>query len=185
MGRSWLKYLFTRADDREVDPDELSIAVPEQESIEHVGPHLTERGRPTTVYARGMSKVDAQRAMREARYAAYRASLVAADDPDKGSPPSPAPVPLPKPSDVPEARDAAAVGEAAVVALTIQARVETPADTRAWAAPQVALSAPAEPATLVLSADPNGEPELCGHRNIGNKSCQRPTGHSEKSHRYK
>jgi len=25
----------------------------------------------------------------------------------------------------------------------------------------------------------------CGHRNMGNKPCQRPLGHSEKSHRYK
>jgi hypothetical protein len=27
--------------------------------------------------------------------------------------------------------------------------------------------------------------ELCGHRNIGNKSCRRPAGHPEKNHRYK
>jgi hypothetical protein len=25
----------------------------------------------------------------------------------------------------------------------------------------------------------------CGHRNMGNKSCQRSAGHAEKSHRYK
>jgi len=26
---------------------------------------------------------------------------------------------------------------------------------------------------------------LCGHRNIGNKTCVRPAGHPEKNHRYK
>lgn len=26
--------------------------------------------------------------------------------------------------------------------------------------------------------------DLCGHRNIGNKSCTRPAGHAEKNHRY-
>ncbi len=26
---------------------------------------------------------------------------------------------------------------------------------------------------------------ICGHRSIGNKSCQRPPGHPEQSHRYK
>ena len=27
--------------------------------------------------------------------------------------------------------------------------------------------------------------ELCGHRNMGGKSCSRPAGHSEKNHRYR
>ncbi len=26
---------------------------------------------------------------------------------------------------------------------------------------------------------------LCGHRNMGGKSCSRPVGHSEKNHRYR
>ncbi|MEO8329382.1 MAG: hypothetical protein ABI586_05195 [Candidatus Nanopelagicales bacterium] len=26
---------------------------------------------------------------------------------------------------------------------------------------------------------------LCGHRSMGNKRCQRPSGHPEKNHRYK
>jgi len=131
-----------------------------------------------------MSKVDAQRAMREARYAAYRASRVAADAPEKGSPPTPAPVPVPKPSDLPETRAAAAVDEAADAAL-IQTRVEMPNNVPARAATQVTPAAPAAPATLELSDAPNGEPELCGHRNIGGKSCQRPAGHAEKNHRYR
>jgi hypothetical protein len=41
--------------------------------------------------------------------------------------------------------------------------------------------------------DPTGGPRttavtddgaLCGHRNMGGKSCSRPAGHGEKSHRY-
>lgn len=37
-------------------------------------------------------------------------------------------------------------------------------------------------------ADADGagaSPSLCGHRGMGNKSCQRAAGHAEKSHRYK
>ncbi len=30
----------------------------------------------------------------------------------------------------------------------------------------------------------DAEPQLCGHRNIGNKTCRRPVGHPEKNHRY-
>lgn len=133
-----------------------------------------------------MSKVDAQRAMREARYAAYRASRAAADVSGTGAPSTPAPVPRSTPPDIPEARAAAtAAGEPAVVA-PIPARAETPDATAARAATQVVvLEAPAEHGVPVPSADPNGEPELCGHRNIAGKSCQRPAGHAERNHRYK
>jgi len=72
-----------------------------------------------------------------------------------------------------------------VVAALVQAPAETPDAAGARAATQATLAAPAEPATLVLPADLNGGPELCGHRNIGGKSCQRPAGHAEKNHRYK
>ncbi len=40
------------------------------------------------------------------------------------------------------------------------------------------------------AAQPVGRPTavgssgLCGHRNIGGKHCSRPSGHSEKNHRY-
>ena len=106
-----------------------------------------------------MSKVDAQRAMREARYAAYRASRAAADTPATKSPPKAAVVGPPEPSAVPDSDAVApAVGDLAVLAESVSA-------------------AP--------SPDPNGEPELCGHRNIGNKSCRRPAGHTEKNHRYR
>jgi hypothetical protein len=131
-----------------------------------------------------MSKVDAQRAMRQARYAAYRASCVAADTPETPSPPTPArvtPTKPPAPSDSPAAT--AAVDEPAAPAL-IQVREEAPDDT-AGTATQLTLAAPTEPASLAPSTDPNGDSELCGHRNIGNKSCRRPAGHAERNHRYK
>lgn len=81
-----------------------------------------------------MSKVDALRAMREAKYA--RA----------GAPPQPPGTAAPRAAK-PLARPAA----------TAQHPVEdTDAETD----------------------------ELCGHRNMGGKSCSRPAGHSEKNHRY-
>ena len=80
-----------------------------------------------------MSKVDALRAMREAKYA--RA----------GAPP------LPPGSAAPKATKP--VARAAAKAL--------------------------EPDVVAAETD-----ELCGHRNMGGKSCSRPAGHSEKNHRY-
>jgi hypothetical protein len=106
-----------------------------------------------------MSKVEAQRAMREARFAAYRASRAAADTPTTNPPPKAA---VRTPASPPAVPDAEAVVPAA-------------GD----------LTVPAEPESLTPSAAPSGEPELCGHRNIGNKSCRRPAGHAEANHRYK
>lgn len=42
----------------------------------------------------------------------------------------------------------------------------------------------APPAKAVVTAGPVGSDELCGHRNMGGKSCSRAVGHSEKNHRY-
>jgi hypothetical protein len=89
-----------------------------------------------------MSKVDAQRAMREARYAALQAQTPAARRP---APPR-----------------------------------EQPA---AEAPPEEALPTTNPPARRRRAADT--ATSLCGHRSIGNKSCQRQAGHSEKAHRYK
>lgn len=41
----------------------------------------------------------------------------------------------------------------------------------------------ARPAKVIVD-EAAGLTELCGHRSIGNKSCTRPSGHSEKNHRY-
>ncbi|WP_341927035.1 hypothetical protein [Nocardioides psychrotolerans] len=54
---------------------------------------------------------------------------------------------------------------------------ETPAGT-AKKAP--AKRAPAKAA----AAAPSGSEELCGHRNMGGKTCTREQGHAAKSHRY-
>ena len=82
-----------------------------------------------------MSKMDALRAMREARYeqAAARAT---------------------KPSSAPKTTRRPAVAPS-------EAQAEAPA--AAEAAP---------------------EPELCGHRNMGGRTCTREHGHAAKSHRY-
>lgn len=82
-----------------------------------------------------MSKVDALRAMREAKYAR------------NGAPP-------------------AANGAA------------TPRTPAKAAAARTATKAPAR------EPDDAASGELCGHRNMGGKSCSRPAGHSEKNHRY-
>ena len=81
-----------------------------------------------------MSKVDALRAMREAKYA--RA----------GAPPLPPGTATP--------RAAKPLTRAAATAQRPVEAAETETD------------------------------ELCGHRNMGGKSCSRPAGHSEKNHRY-
>ena len=83
-----------------------------------------------------MSKVDALRAMREAKYAR------------SGAPPQPSGAAAPKAAKPP---------------------TRTPAKA----------SSPAEPTESGPDTD-----ELCGHRNMGGKSCSRPAGHSEKNHRY-
>lgn len=89
-----------------------------------------------------MSKVDAQRAMREARYAALQAQIPAARRP---APPREQPT---------------------AAAASVEARPT------------------AKPLARRRPAADNAT-RLCGHRSIGNKSCQREAGHSEKAHRYK
>lgn len=82
-----------------------------------------------------MSKVDAMRAMREAKYARG------------GKVPDPPGAPAPK------------------------------AATPAVRTKPVSSSAPVADEQVDTDA-------LCGHRNMGGKSCSRPAGHSEKNHRY-
>lgn len=89
-----------------------------------------------------MSKVDAQRAMREARYAALRTQ-----------PPGHKPA-------APQRQQPTAE------ALPVEALSTANPQARGRRAPDTAT-------------------RLCGHRNMGNKSCQREAGHPEKAHRYK
>lgn len=55
--------------------------------------------------------------------------------------------------------------------------------TRAAAAARPPV-APDEPAPAAAGADPEPGDELCGHRNMGGRSCTREKGHTAKSHRY-
>ena len=77
----------------------------------------------------------------------------------------------------------------AAPALRLVPAAKAPADPAATAAP-VSPPAPAAPveagleAPLVAVADPAPEEELCGHRNMGGRTCTRERGHAAKSHRY-
>jgi hypothetical protein len=88
-----------------------------------------------------MSKVDAQRAMREAKYARVRASG-------------------------PTRREAAAREQPPTAPTS--GPPSTPAPAVAEAAPT--LAAPSA--------------EGCGHKSMNGRTCTRPAGHAEKSHRY-
>lgn len=53
------------------------------------------------------------------------------------------------------------------------------------ATPRTPAKAPVRKAAPAAEATPTEDTgELCGHRNMGGKSCSRPAGHSEKNHRY-
>jgi len=137
-----------------------------------------------------MSKVDGPRAIRDARYAAYRASLAAGAATAKAAP---------APSEGSASPSAAGLGQPGAEGSAVEtaparaASDPAPARVRATGiAPVIAF--PGSPAgrpepsdTAQLFADPAPEvegPALCGHRNMGGKSCSRPSGHSEKNHRY-
>jgi hypothetical protein len=118
-----------------------------------------------------MSKVDAQRAMRQARYAAHQESRAGATAQKTEPPPAPARVA----PETPRESDAAVV----VTPAPVREQDETVTDER-----ESHLFAAADPAAATPAAGPEGAVELCGHRNIGNKTCSRPAGHPQKSHRY-
>ncbi len=106
-----------------------------------------------------MSKMDNLRAMREARYAQAEA---------QGRPRSASPSPTSRPraaSDVPVAP-----------ARVAPAR---PASER----PALAVVPPAAESAPDEATAPAGE-ALCGHRNMGGRTCTREQGHAAKSHRY-
>jgi hypothetical protein len=114
-----------------------------------------------------MSKVDAQRAMKEARYVALMAQ---ASTTRRGTPTRPEPAAT-TPARTPAPTSADAAPKRPATRRTPSPRAET--------TPQAETT----PAQTTSTADPADA--LCGHRSIGNKSCQRPAGHTEKNHRYK
>jgi hypothetical protein len=104
-----------------------------------------------------VSKVDAQRAMREARYAEAQARRAATDS-----------------QSAPSTRAAPRADRPGLTG-----------GPGAAAAPKAAATDPAKAPDRSPPADQGAAAELCGHRSIGNKSCRRPAGHAEKNHRYK
>ncbi len=93
-----------------------------------------------------MSKMDALRAMREARYEAARAAKPVTAKTPGTSPTKPA--------------------------------AKAPAKTPAKTPVKAATSTPAD------DAAPVAEERLCGHKNMGGRTCTREHGHTAKSHRY-
>ena len=65
-----------------------------------------------------------------------------------------------------------------------QARAKANATTKAPAAAPTTLERP--PTLAVVPDPPEPEPTeaLCGHRNMGGRTCTREAGHAAKSHRY-
>jgi hypothetical protein len=113
-----------------------------------------------------VSKVDAQRAMREARFAEYRSKLAAERTAAGGAPAAPA------------TRVAAApAGEVGAPAVEKPRRVKS-------AKPRTAAEEASGAAADAASDAAEAAAALCGHRNMSGKSCSRPSGHSEKNHRY-
>lgn len=109
-----------------------------------------------------MSKVDAQRAMREAKYARLRASG-------------------------PTRREAAAQAAPEPDALVEEVAAPTSLAPKAKK-PRAAKAAPpaAEPGAedALLPVEAPATDGLCGHKSMNGRACTRPAGHAEKSHRY-
>jgi hypothetical protein len=78
--------------------------------------------------------------------------------------------------------DLRAMREARYAAARAGAATSSPKPSPAPAAKR-ASSAPAA-RTAELPADPGATAGLCGHRNMGGRTCTREQGHSAKSHRY-
>ena len=66
------------------------------------------------------------------------------------------------------------------------ARAKSPASAPAATPQRTTKAVPPSPTPAKVDApeaDPDTE-ELCGHRNMGGRTCTREKGHSAKSHRY-
>jgi hypothetical protein len=141
-----------------------------------------------------MSKVDAQRALRDARYAQFAATKAAS------ARPAPAPTAARKRA-APEAHlvELFAVEPAAAEqAEQVESPVELPASVAVpEAAATLEASTAPEAATIpaatipAAATAPEAEAteeatteELCGHRSINGRSCTRDKGHPQKNHRY-
>lgn len=110
-----------------------------------------------------MSKLDAQRAMREAKYARDRASG-------------------------PTRREAAAAdGGAPVAPASPEAKSPKAQPAKAKSTskkPAAGSGSETGSASASGSGSASGAGETCGHRSMNGRACTREAGHSEKSHRY-
>ena len=109
-----------------------------------------------------MSKVDAQRAMREAKYERLRAS-----GPTRR-----------------EAAAQAAPEPAALVEEVTSAKSAEPKVKKPRAAKAPAPAAPAGTEDALLDVEAPVASGLCGHKSMNGRACTREAGHAEKSHRY-
>jgi hypothetical protein len=141
-----------------------------------------------------MSKVDAQRALRDARYARFAAAKKSEAAPAKKSPAkAPAAKAAPKgPSAAPAAEPvpelfapAPAEGEAASAAVSgLAVSDQVAGDQPAPAAEPDAGPKAGPEAGLDADLEPEPGEELCGHRSMNGRSCTRSKGHPQKNHRY-
>ena len=124
-----------------------------------------------------MSKVDPLKALREARYAALEAQASAQR---QGAAARAATSKIePVSEDAPASTTSVTTEAAAATTTAPPATAKPTARKRAPGAQRGAVDTPPAATARVESTT------LCGHRNMGNKSCARPAGHAEKSHRYK
>lgn len=106
-----------------------------------------------------MSKADAQRAMREAKYARIRASG-------------------------PTRREAAAQDGTAVAPAASPPSADAPAAPRARPTARARQAAEAAQAQEDAASSDAAEAPRCGHTSMNGRSCTREAGHAEKNHRY-
>ena len=63
--------------------------------------------------------------------------------------------------------------------------VATPTPAKSAATASDAPKAQATKPRAIKTPTTGAKDALCGHRNMGGKTCSRPAGHAEKNHRYK
>lgn len=104
-----------------------------------------------------MSKVDAQRALRDARFARFAAARAAT---------------------------AAAPKKEAKNEPTAEAPTRPPVAEELFESPVAAEVVPVAGETTDAKPEPAVDEELCGHASMNGRKCTRVKGHSEKNHRY-
>ena len=65
-----------------------------------------------------------------------------------------------------------------------EARYAASTERKPSARPAKPVPVAPSPAAAPAAVPPAPEAGLCGHKNMGGRTCTRPHGHPEKSHRY-